>query len=45
METELLIIMKNKNLSKKNLNYAFKAFDKDGNGSLLNEEIIPIFKK
>ena len=38
-------INKNKNLFKKNLNYAFKAFDKDGNGSLLNEEIIPIFKK
>ena len=32
-------------LSKKNLQYAFNAFDKDGNGSISIEEIMSIFRK
>ncbi len=32
-------------LSKNNLEYAFKAFDKDGDGSISIDEIMSIFKK
>ena len=32
-------------LSKKNLEYAFNSFDKDGNGSISIDEIMSIFKK
>ena len=32
-------------LSKKNLKYAFNAFDKDGNGSISIDEIMAIFRR
>ena len=35
---------RNKILSKQNLEYAFRVFDKDGIGSISIEEIISIFK-
>ena len=36
---------RDKILSKKNLEYAFNSFDKDGNGSISIDEIMSIFKK
>ena len=36
---------RNKILNKKNLQYSFNAFDKDGNGNISIDQIMSIFKK